>query len=81
MRRATIELKESRNYTVALDAVRPEAEEGMNRVSIKVCSDEPRIEIQAQDSHALRAALNSYLRWLDVTSNIAETYVSKEESK
>ncbi len=50
----------------------PEAEEGMNRVEIDISLHPPQIEIKAEDTSALRAALNSYLRWIDISTEIVE---------
>ncbi len=58
----------------ALEALKPEAEEGMKRVKIDISVDSSEIQIEAEDSRALRAALNSYLRWLDISDEITTKY-------
>ncbi|MFP4001258.1 MAG: KEOPS complex subunit Pcc1 [Thermoplasmata archaeon] len=58
----------------ALEALRPEAEEGMKGVEIDISMDPPEIDIIAEDTGALRAALNSYLRWLDISDKITTEY-------
>ncbi len=42
------------------------------QVNIKREGDEVKIEILASDLHALRAALNSYLRWINLGYEIIE---------
>lgn len=58
----------------ALEALKPEAEEGMKGVEIDISMDPPEIDIVAEDTGALRAALNSYLRWLDISDKITTQY-------
>lgn len=58
----------------ALEALKPEAEEGMKRVEIDISLDSSEIQIEAEDSRALRAALNSYLRWLDISDEITTKF-------
>ncbi len=58
----------------ALEALKPEADEGMKRVDIEISMDPPEIDIDAEDTGALRAALNSYLRWLDISDKITDEY-------
>lgn len=73
MRKATLAFSELDSID-ALEALRPEAEEGMKRVEIDISTDPPCIDIEAEDSRALRAALNSYLRWLDISNKIMTEY-------
>jgi tRNA threonylcarbamoyladenosine modification (KEOPS) complex Pcc1 subunit len=50
-------------------ALRPEAEREVPRARATVARTEPdkvRVEITAQDTGALRAALNTYLGWIDL---------------
>ncbi len=77
MRTAEIRFHETEAVKTALMAIQPEAEEGMNRVSLEISVDPAMIRIAAEDSHALRAAVNSYLRWLGVTKDIADVYQVK----
>ncbi len=58
----------------SLDAMVPESQEEMKGVEVKISSDTSRIEIDAQDTITLRAALNSYLRWLNVSKEITDKY-------
>ncbi len=74
MRRAYIRLEEDSEMKDALRALIPEAQEDMKRVKIDLSVDPPEINIEAEDTRALRAALNSYLTWLDITENITEEY-------
>ncbi len=81
MKHAVVELEDTAVNKTALEALRPEADEGMNRVSIEISTEPPLIRIDAQDIHALRASVNSYLRWLGVTTNITNAYSNKEVIK
>ncbi len=73
MRKATLAFSELDSID-ALEALKPEAEEGMDRVEINISTDSPCIEIDAEDTRALRAALNSYLRWLNISEKITTEY-------
>ena len=73
MRKCTLALSEEKSNE-ALEALVPEAEEGMNRVDIEVSLDSNTIDIEAEDTGSLRAALNSYLRWLDISEKITTKY-------
>ncbi|MEF8873902.1 MAG: KEOPS complex subunit Pcc1 [Candidatus Thermoplasmatota archaeon] len=73
MKRAYIPLSETYSKK-ALEALRPEAEEGMNGVEVDISLDTSEIEIDAEDSGDLRAALNSYLRWLNISKEITDEY-------
>jgi len=73
MRKATLAFSEL-DSKEALQALKPEAEEGMKRVEIDISTDPAQIDIEAEDTRALRAALNSYLRWLDVSNKITTEY-------
>ncbi|MFO8110681.1 MAG: KEOPS complex subunit Pcc1 [Thermoplasmata archaeon] len=74
MKYAEISLKNTEVNSTALEALQPEADEGMDRVSVNISYHPPSISIEARDSHALRASVNSYLRWLSVTTDIASKY-------
>ncbi|MFO7991960.1 MAG: KEOPS complex subunit Pcc1 [Thermoplasmata archaeon] len=74
MMRATLTLDKKHLDKKMLGALEPEVEEGMNRVKASIEHDPPRILIEAEDSRALRAALNSYLRWLGITDEISDKY-------
>jgi len=73
MRKATLAFS-GLDSKEALQALEPEAEEGMKRVEIDISTDQAQINIIAEDTRALRAALNSYLRWLDVSNKITTEY-------
>ncbi len=73
MRKATLAFSE-KDSKEALEALKPEAEEGMKRVEIDISTDPAKIDIIAKDTRALRAALNSYLRWLDISNKITTEY-------
>ena len=43
------------------------------RTKVKIeCGNSLKIKIIAEDVHALRAAMNSYLRWLQLAINVEE---------
>jgi len=68
--RAIIELPNSEEIYKAL---RVEAGREIPRTKVDVISNENlKIIIDAQDSHALRAALNSYLRWIELAYDVME---------
>ena len=74
MRKAvfTFELGASRNRAV-LAALGPEASRDVPRATAIVRVDGPRLhlEISADDSASLRAAVNSYLRWVKLAAGAA----------
>lgn len=55
-------------------SLRPEASRPLprTRVSIRAEEDELRLEVVARDTSALRAALNSYLRWASTALKMIE---------
>ena len=55
-------------------AMNVESRHEIPRTSVKLSFNEKKfnIEIAASDTHALRAALNSYLRWLALSLEIEE---------
>ncbi|MFW5927601.1 MAG: CTAG/PCC1 family protein, partial [Thermoplasmatota archaeon] len=59
MKRATITLKNIENAEKALRPLVPEADEGMRRVEIDISLNPPKIVIEAEDTRALRASMNS----------------------
>ena len=75
MRKAvfTFELGTSRNRAV-LAALGPEASRDVPRATAIVRVDGPRLhlEITADDSASLRAAVNSYLRWVKLAAGAAK---------
>ncbi len=55
------------------EALRVEAGREIPRTRVNIeRNGEIRIEIVADDTHALRAAINSYLRWIDLAYNVME---------
>jgi KEOPS complex subunit Pcc1 len=68
--RAIIELpKNEEIYT----AIKVEAGREIPRTKVDITLDGTlKIVIDAKDTHALRAALNSYLRWIDLAYNVME---------
>lgn len=70
MMSAVLKMDRTEEALNTLRSLSPEAEEGMNRVKVEILYDLPGISIEAQDSRALRAAVNSYLRWTNVTEDI-----------
>ncbi len=73
MKKATLAFSDL-DTSKTLEALKTEAQEGMKRVEIEVSTDPPKIQIEAEDSRALRAALNSYLRWLDISDEITTKF-------
>ena len=75
MRKAvfTFELGPEKNEAV-LEALRPESSREIPRASASVRLDGGRLhlEISAEDSASLRAAVNSYLRWVNVAAVAAD---------
>ena len=70
MPRAIIELPGSEEIYKALKV---EAGREIPRTKVNIVSNENlEIIIDADDSHALRAALNSYLRWIELAYDIME---------
>lgn len=75
MRKAvfTFELGTPQNRAV-LAALGPEASRDIPRATARVSADGPvlKLEITAEDSASLRAAVNSYLRWVKLASGAAQ---------
>ena len=70
MPRAIIELPSSEEIYKALKV---EAGREIPRTKVDMVSNENlEIIIDADDSHALRAALNSYLRWIELAYDVME---------
>ena len=67
---ATISLKKNDKYTdIVVKSLHPETKRAIPRSSVKIREDAQTIyiDIQAEDTSSLRAALNSYLRWMKIT--------------
>ncbi len=72
---STAELTLSTPYVgIVAGALSPELAERIPRTKIEVVSLENRvlIRIEAEDQNALRAALNSYIRWANVAEETAK---------
>ena len=63
--RADVRIKVDKNAELLANALRPEMEHEVSRTGVDIRSEgnELIIKITAEDVVALRAALNSYLRW------------------
>jgi KEOPS complex subunit Pcc1 len=72
MRRATITFS-GPDARVVYRALQPEAGRDLPkaRVSMRSAGDRMTLTIDADDTSALRAAVNSYLRWADVASRVS----------
>lgn len=71
MRRATITL-EGPEAPVVYEALRPETGRDVPkaRVSMRATRNRLTLIIDAEDTSALRAAVNSYVRWADVAARV-----------
>lgn len=76
MRKAEITLPSDRSEII-LSSLLPEIRTTMPRTKVQIESnDDVKLIIKAEDTNALRAGLNSYLRWIKVAID-----VNKEVSK
>ncbi len=69
---ATISIKKNENAaSVVARSLHPETKREIPRSIVKIKEDENHIciEITAKDTSSLRAALNSYLRWMKITED------------
>ena len=73
MRRATITLA-GPEAKVVHGALRPEVGRDVPkaRVTLRASRDRVTLTIDAEDTSALRAAVNSYLRWADVAVRVRQ---------
>jgi len=71
MRRATIVFA-GPDAHVVYESLRPEAGRDLPkaRASLKAGSGRVTLTIDAEDTSALRAAVNSYLRWADIAARV-----------
>ncbi len=71
MRRATITLEGS-DAPLVYEALRPETGRDIPkaRVAMHATRNRLTLTIDAEDTSALRAAVNSYLRWADVAARV-----------
>ncbi len=74
MHRATLKLL-SPQSEVVLGAISPEVGREIPRTRVRISSESGRVvlDIEAADLAALRAALNSYLRWIKVAEDVSIT--------
>ena len=74
MMRARIRLADIDGLDILGKSISPEASRDMPRTKIKVekVGDELVVDIEAEDISSLRAALNSYLRWLKLAMETRE---------
>jgi KEOPS complex subunit Pcc1 len=84
MKRALICIKGDKNMSRAItDSLAPEMDRKIPRTKVNITwKEDILLDIQAQDTNALRAALNSYLRWVKVTIDTREEILSgKRETR
>ena len=74
MHKATLKLL-SPQSDVVLGAISPEVGREIPRTRVKISSESDQLvlDIEASDLAALRAALNSYLRWIKVAEYVSRT--------
>ena len=67
----------SANSKVILGSLSPELGEMIPRTKVEIESNgnEIKVKIEADDHNALRAALNSYIRWMNVADETANEAV------
>ena len=77
MRRATITFA-GPDARVVYESLRPEAGRDIPkaRVSLRAARGRVTLRIDAEDTSALRAAVNSYLRWADVAARVRREVTS-----
>ena len=77
MRRATITFA-GPDAKVVYESLRPEAGRDVPkaRVSLRAARGRVTLTIDANDTSALRAAVNSYLRWADVAARVRREVTS-----
>lgn len=73
MRKASIVIKTEHGQSL-VSTLAPEAARALPRTKVFVTAvgDEFRIDIEAKDTSALRAALNSYIRWTSTAMRMIE---------
>lgn len=82
MKSALIQFQINPNISRALvDSLGPEIEREIPRTEVNIIKDDDiTLEIHAEDTNALRAAINSYLRWAKVTMDTVEE-IDKERRR
>ncbi len=75
MMRATIRVSEPGRSDFLAKTLKPETVRSIPRTSVEVDveGDELVVNVMAEDVNALRAALNSYLRWIKLALDTEET--------
>ncbi|HUW43086.1 MAG TPA: KEOPS complex subunit Pcc1 [Thermoplasmata archaeon] len=73
MHKATIVLEHPK-ATVIEKTIRPESAVEIPRTSVMISrhEDKVKIDIESGDVNGLRAAVNSYLRWMEMAAKISE---------
>jgi KEOPS complex subunit Pcc1 len=69
-----------RELAALVDALQPEIQRQIgvrSKVSLNVEDLTLVLSVEATDTVALRAALNSYLRWINSTTNVLQTLAKK----
>jgi len=74
MMRACVRIQAENEAGMLVNALKPESQEDISRSLIEIEQDngELVIRIEAEDTVALRAALNSYLRWTKLAIDTKE---------
>jgi tRNA threonylcarbamoyladenosine modification (KEOPS) complex Pcc1 subunit len=71
-----LRLSSEKQLTTILDALAPEAKRPVNvraKAVLERDGDFAVLKVEAEDTVALRAALNAYLRWIGSTVKVLET--------
>ena len=73
MQKAVLEFHHPRAEVIER-TLKPESAESMSKMSVNISKDGDwlKLDIESQDINGLRAAINSYLRWIDMTVKITE---------
>ncbi|MEM3402605.1 MAG: KEOPS complex subunit Pcc1, partial [Candidatus Hadarchaeales archaeon] len=70
--RVEMELRTEKEATTALRAIEPEKKIEASKVRVNLAANGKvlRLELEADDTASIRAALNSYLRWISVAKGV-----------
>lgn len=73
MQKAVLEFHHPRAEVIER-ALKPESAESKSKMLVRISKDGDKLtlDIESQDINGLRAAINSYLRWIDMTVRITE---------
>ena len=77
----SVELQPYRLLEILLDALKPETQKSAtthSKVTLELEGGRLVLRVEAKSSSALRATLNSYLRWMILVRNVYETISSLE---